>query len=114
MTITADTTDADRAERIAAALADPDHLFTSAQVADLMATAARWGRESADWESPGWRAGFDAGYRARVAEENQAYPPPPVFSMGQWWDQAENRRRCDRDARRRWRTDHRGGPVKPW
>jgi hypothetical protein len=42
---------------LAAALADPAHEFTRDEVAELIATAVRWG------------------YEARVDEENATYPP---------------------------------------
>lgn len=53
--------------------------FSAAQAAYLMGAAAQWARDVADGEpSPlSYRAGFEAGYRARVAEENAAYPPEP-------------------------------------
>lgn len=70
--------------RMVDALTDPDRLFEPVQLAFFMAAAMRWGYElRTDEEAPdplSWRAGYDAGYRARVAEENAAYPPPPVFS----------------------------------
>lgn len=73
------TADAPPVSRLAAALADAGHLFTAEQVAYLMATASRWGRESVEGEpSPlTYAAGLADGYRARVAEENAAYPPEP-------------------------------------
>lgn len=115
MTVTADRA-ADRAARIAAALTDPAAVFTAAQVADLMATAARWGRESVEGEpSPdSYQAGYTAGYRARMADENAAYPPPPIHFGGVWIDQADHRRRAHEDALRRRRGDYRGGPLRAW
>lgn len=106
-------------DRLIAALQDPDHLFTSEQVAYLMATAARWGREAVEGEpSPEtYAAGYADGYRAHAAEENAGWPPPAVFdaaSVTGWVDRRAYRRRFDRDARRRRRTDHRKGPVPVW
>jgi hypothetical protein len=113
MTITADATPIDRLQ---AALADPDHLFTREQVAYLMGEAARWAREAVEGEPSelSWRSGYEAGYRARVAEENAEYPPPPVSIGGRWVDQVTYRRQCDADGRRRRRGDYRGGPVREW
>lgn len=55
--------------------------FDRAQLAWLMLLAARWG------------------YEARVDEENSTYPPPPVFAMGRWFDQVDERRKADAAAR---------------
>lgn len=105
--------------RLMEALADPDYLFTRAQVAFLMATAARWAREDRDRE-PGpetYEAGRRDGYRQRVAEENAAYPPPPIAGWDgvlKMIDQVDYRRRCDAEARRRRPGDYRGGPVPVW
>jgi hypothetical protein len=123
MTTTADTPattgEPSAIERMVTALADPGHLFTREQVAYLMATAARWAREVVEGEpSPlTYAAGYDAGYRARVAQENADWPPPPIYdaqAVSRWTDQVEARRQADRDARARRRDDHRGGPVPVW
>ncbi len=79
---------AERTARLVAKLNDPNARWTSGQVAYLMGVAAEWARDVIDGEpSPmAWRAGYDAGYQARVAEENAAYPPEPyrvVTSAGQ-------------------------------
>jgi hypothetical protein len=66
----------DATAALVAKLNDPAARFNREQVAFLMATASRWGRETSEWDSPAYRAGYDAGYWARVAEENAAYPPP--------------------------------------
>jgi hypothetical protein len=86
MTITADTIQAepetatDRlvAKLRAASMGEPV-TFTAAQAVYLMGAAAQWARDVVDGEPSklSYRAGYEAGYRARVAEENAAYPPPP-------------------------------------
>jgi predicted TIM-barrel fold metal-dependent hydrolase len=62
--------------RLLAALADPDHLYDRAQVAWVV----QMDREARgdDPNEPGfrdlvWRAAFEAGYQARVDEENERY-----------------------------------------
>lgn len=116
MTTTADRTDpaADRAARIAAALRDPDQLFTSAQVADLMATAMRWGREAGippiEASPEVWLDGYDAGMRTWELT-GPVYDPA---SPSRWLDQVDYRRRCDWEARRPRPGDSRGGPARPW
>lgn len=84
---------------VVAALRDQES-FDRAQLAWLMAEAFRWGRESAENEpAPGtYRAGFEAGYNARVAEENGCYPPPKVLVLGRWYDQAVERAKADAAA----------------
>lgn len=106
------------AARLAAALVDPDHVFTAGQVTFLMATAARWGRESVEGEpSPlTYAAGLTDGYRARVAEENAAYPPEPTRLATSASADAVRvyRKRMGVDRRYRRRADYRGGPVPVW
>jgi hypothetical protein len=70
--------------------------FTREQVAWLMSTAMRWG------------------YELRVDEENAAYPPTPVFQLGRWFDQAEQRQKADADAKLPRLGDHPGGPAELW
>lgn len=121
MTITADQPTT-ATERLVAALQDPDFLFTRDQVAHLMASAARWARESADGEPDDltYRAGFLDGVRAAEAAQNEAYRrelSTPVFVAGEWVAAGERhaaRQRADRDAHRRHRGDYRGGPVEVW
>jgi hypothetical protein len=55
--------------------------FTRGQVAWLIAEAMRWG------------------YEARVNEENAAWPPPEIFTLGRWYTQAEERAKADAAAR---------------
>jgi hypothetical protein len=55
--------------------------FTRDQVARLMAHAMRWG------------------YENRVAEENAAWPPAKVFTLGRWYEQADERAKADAAAR---------------
>lgn len=63
------------------ALADPEHQWTTDEIAELIATAFRWG------------------YERRVDEENASYPPPKVISFGRWYDQAAERQRADDEVR---------------
>ncbi len=88
------TTRDTKAGGVVAALASQE-TFTRAQVAWLMSEAMRWGYEARDEED----RGFWAGYNARVAEENAAYPPPKVFTLGRWFDQATERQKADAAAR---------------
>jgi hypothetical protein len=84
--------------------------FDRAQVAWLMSEAMRWGYELRDAEDCGWLAG----YNARVAEENQAWPPPKVFLLGRWYDQATERAKADSAARLLRPTDFKGiTPLSP-
>lgn len=105
-------------DRLIDALSDPNRLFTPAEVAYLMSTAGRWGHDArADESEPdplSAAAGWDAGYRARVAEENAAYPPVPVFVAGQWADRADYRAACDAAASVPRTEDYLGGPVPVW
>lgn len=74
---------AEATSRLVAKLNNPRAVFNREQLAFLMAESARWARESIE-EVPSelsWRAGFEAGYWARVAEENDAYPPQPYGVM---------------------------------
>jgi hypothetical protein len=108
-------------DRLIEALEDPDWEPTPDQVAFLMATAARWARESVEGEpSPEtYRAGFDDGYRARVAEENAAGPPTEfkvyISDVRQMIDRVDYRRECDRVAMVSRTGDYwPGDPVEPW
>ena len=67
-------------DRLIAKLNDPNATFSRSQVAYLMGASGQWARDVVDGEpSPlSFRAGWEAGYRARVAEENAAYPPEPM------------------------------------
>jgi hypothetical protein len=58
--------------RMLEAWADPDASFTREQVAYFMSLAL--GSDDLDAQ---YKAGYEAGYWARVAEENGSYPPPP-------------------------------------
>lgn len=88
-------------ERLVEGLNDPDRMFTRDQVAYLMGTAARWAREAVEEEpSPlSWRAGYQSGYQARIAEENAAYPQSRVEVSGTIRDDARrvHRVRCGVD-----------------
>lgn len=87
-------------ERLVAKLNNPRAVFTRDQVAFLLGTSARWAREVAEEEPSdlSYRAGYDAGYRARVDEENASYPPPQIFVAGGWMERVDYRRECDRAA----------------
>jgi hypothetical protein len=67
-------------QRLVDKLSDPRATYTSAQMAYLMGVAAQWARDVVDGEPSklSYRAGFHAGYQARVQEENADYPPPPL------------------------------------
>lgn len=87
-------------ERVIAKLTEPGATFSRSELAMLMGTAQRWGYEVRTDEEQrpdplSWSAGYMAGYRARCAEENAAYPPPKVFTMGRWCSRAEERRRAE-------------------
>jgi hypothetical protein len=104
-------------QRMMAALQDPTSTFTSDQVAYLMATAARWAREAVEVEpSPlAYAAGFDAGYRARVTEENDEYANQMlIFNAGEHVTALERKKLRDRSdavALISRTSDHPGGPV---
>lgn len=99
-------------ERLIAALNDPNHLFTADQVAYLMATAGRWSNESPAGESLAYRAAFEAGYQARIAEEN-AKTAEPVWSAldTKLVTQANYRKHHDEIAAQPCVGDYLGGPV---
>lgn len=85
-------------DRILAALRE-NETFDRAQLAWLMALAARWG------------------YEARVDEENAGWPEPAVFCAGDTIkaiDQRTYRAACDSAAQLPRPNDHVGGPVPTW
>jgi hypothetical protein len=88
--------------------------FTRKQVAWLMAQAQRWGYEARDAED----RGFWAGYWARVAEENSAWPDDTVLFRHRdvvlGINQRAYRAECDQAARIPRIGDHPGGPVETW
>lgn len=91
-------------DRMRASLANPDHLFTRDQVGYLISMILGTGDEA----DLAWRAGYEAGYWARVAEEN-ARPIPAGPGLG-GEDPVAYRRACEAD-----RTEkYRGGPVEVW
>jgi hypothetical protein len=59
-------------DRMVTAFRTPGQMFTGEQVAHIVSLMM----ENDDTELS-YRAGWDAGYWARVAEENAAYPPEP-------------------------------------
>jgi enoyl-CoA hydratase/carnithine racemase len=92
--------------------------FTPAQVADLMATASRWGADEA------YERGFSDGdrcARAEVASLNlaairAALDTPPVTERWIRMETYRARARHDADtaAGHAWRTDHPGGAMPDW
>lgn len=107
-------------DRLLRILNDPSEepvTLTRTQLAWLMSTAGRWARETPHVETLSYQAGYDAGYRARVAEENAAYPPKPIFNAAgtqRWINQVDYRRHCDEQARTPRTNDYTGGPVEVW
>lgn len=106
-------------ERMIAALADPDAVFTRDQVAYLMSTTARWAREAVE-EEPSeltYRAGFEAGYRDRCSEENDDFRKQNetlYFNAGEHTTALERKKlrdRFDATALVPRAHDHVGGPV---
>lgn len=77
-----DTADSTAFDHLGAALSNPEYQFSRAEVAILIDTAFRWG------------------YEHRVDQENGAYPPEPIVFRGQWWDQADERRKHDAETAR--------------
>lgn len=103
--------------RLVEALNDPDRLYDRTQLAYLMAFMFDAGYTlRADEDAPdalSWRAGYDAGYRQRVAEENARRPSPQIFHAdvlaGMLRVQGERAAaRADRTQR------YAGGPVEVW
>jgi hypothetical protein len=95
-------------ERMLAALQDPDFLFNRDQVLHLISLTL-----GDDDPAFHYRAGFEAGYWARVAEENRAYPPAPhglvqlVSALGA--------KKAAREAAAADRgSEFKGGPVEVW
>lgn len=117
--VTADTSTA--ADRFAAALADPDHLFTR----DQLLWVVQLDREARgdDPDEPGfrdlvWRAGYEAGYRARCAEENLTYRADVEdvdqdSGLRRLVETVDARRAADRAARLPRPGDFRGGLPLP-
>lgn len=102
------TNDNGSARRMAEALATAQ-TFTRAQMADVIARALASGEP----DEVTWRAGYEAGYWARVAEENAAYPGEPhvvVSGVTVRRDQVAARETAAADRTQR----HVGGPVADW
>ena len=91
----------------AEALADQQS-FTRAQVAWLMSQAYRWGYEQHDAETCDCHAEY---WAQRVAEEEEKYPAPKVFTLGRWYDQATRRAQHDQEARKPRPGDFQPGTV---
>lgn len=83
--------------------------FDRTQVAWLIAAAFQSGYELRESEDRGWVAG----YNARVAEENMAWPPPKVTVFGRWYEQATERARADAAARLPRPHDFKGCDPRP-
>ncbi len=105
------------ARRAVEALSDPDRLFESGQLAYWMSVAMRWGYENrAAEDAPdalSYRAGWDAGYRAALAEMEHGYPPPPyqiIDGIRVGGDQKAARAEADADRTQRYA----GGAVAVW
>ncbi|BAL87264.1 hypothetical protein AMIS_20440 [Actinoplanes missouriensis 431] len=96
------------ADRVAQALRTQDS-FDRAQAAWLIHAAFQSGYELGITEA----GGFHAGYRARVDEENATWPPPKVFTLGRWYDQAAERAEADAAARLPRPGDFRGRDTPP-
>lgn len=86
--------------------------FTRAQVVDLLARAFA-SEQPADLI---WQAGYEAGWWARVAQENAAYPPEPMRLATTAAQDAVSvhRSRMRVDERYERPDDHMGGPVPAW
>jgi hypothetical protein len=66
------------------------------RVAEALRTQETFTRDQATWL---FQLGLRWGYEARVDEENSDYPPPMVFTLGRWYDQAEERAKANAAAR---------------
>ena len=107
-----------------AALADSDHLYTQRQLA-WMIEFDRGCRDD-DPEEPGfrellWRSAFEAGYQARVAEENAAYRQGIADNeadsgLRSFTQKVDARRQADFDGGADRPGDFPGGreTVRPW
>lgn len=101
--MTADTP----SDRLRAALSDPETLYTAEQLAWMIQLDRECRGDDPD--DPGfrdlvWKAGFEAGYRARVAEENQSFQAMVEASdrdsgLRQLIETVDARRAADRAAR---------------
>ncbi len=97
--------------RIIAKMLDPEATYTNAQMAWLVEDAFRRGRET----------GYTEGWQARVAAENAAYPPAPLFIGGKWVNVPSHaeRRAADMEGIKPrpgdWPGIENGGqPPSPW
>lgn len=59
-------------------------------------------------------AGVARGREEYAAEQNSTYPPAPIRHLGQWVNQADERRAWDASARKPRPTDHPGGAIRVW
>ena len=88
---------------ISRVMSDPEWQPTREQVASLIDLLLNsTARDDSDLV---WRAAYEAGYRARVAEENALYPPPKHNLLYRETVPVDTAPRPD---------DYRGGPVEVW
>jgi hypothetical protein len=80
------------------------------RVAEALRTVETFTRDQAIWL---FQLGLRWGYETRVDEENNAYPPPKVFTLGRWYDQATERAKADAAARLPRTGDYRGRDTQP-
>jgi hypothetical protein len=119
--VTADMTPADR---MVAALRDPDFRYSAEQVAAIIQLDRECRGDDPD--DPGfrdlvWWSGFDAGYQTRVAEENEAYRTAVELDearadrgdLVRLAETVDARRRADRAARLPRPGDFPGGRPVP-
>lgn len=99
------------ADRIAAAMANPQWQPTRTQVANIVALTL----ENDDTDMA-WRAGWLRGYWDRVAEENAAYPPERMRVVTSAAQDAiiVHRARMLVDSPAARENDYTGGPVPVW
>lgn len=103
---------AERQAKLRAALANPDHVFTRAQVVELISLAV--GTEDPDW----WfNAGYDDGFRdgqrllERTEKQREASHRQAVQTAREWVNRADARAAADRDGPA---GDYQGGPLQDW
>jgi hypothetical protein len=80
-------------------------------VADALRNQQSFSRDQLWWLM---RTAWRWGYETAVDEENASWPPPKVFNLGKWYDQAAARQHADAVAQLSRPGDHKGGPVPVW
>ncbi len=83
---------------------------TGDTVAEALRTQETFTRDQATWL---FQLGLRWGYEARVDEENADWPPPKVFTLGRWYDQAAERAKADAEAQLPRTGDFRGLSTLP-